>query len=155
MPSRPHSSAMLSQRRPSSTILIFSSAPYCLLVPRRMSFSAACADGFEFFGFIFDTYSHYNEPKTLSYFMQPVCLMNSDWGTSGNHSKSGSVIVAVSHSSRPCPDTCGKIRAAANVASVCEPLEEKASAVGMGCLMMSMALWKHAGTRSSVVPKWW
>ena len=38
MPSRRHSSAMLSlPRRPSSTIRIFSSAEYCLRVARRMS----------------------------------------------------------------------------------------------------------------------
>jgi hypothetical protein len=27
-----------------------------------------------------DSYSHYDEPKTLSYFMQPVCLLNADGG---------------------------------------------------------------------------
>jgi hypothetical protein len=30
--------------------------------------------------FIFVPYSHYDEPKTLSYFMQPVCLLNADGG---------------------------------------------------------------------------
>jgi hypothetical protein len=33
--------------------------------------------------FIFVPYSHYDEPKTLSYFMQPVCLLNADGGQSG------------------------------------------------------------------------
>jgi hypothetical protein len=30
--------------------------------------------------FIFVPYSHYDEPKTLSYFMQPICLLNADGG---------------------------------------------------------------------------
>ena len=78
---RRHSSAILSSpRRPSSTILIFSSAPYCLRVARRMSFTTAPADGFECFAFIFVPYSHYDEPKTLTYFMRPACLLNADGG---------------------------------------------------------------------------
>ena len=42
------------------------------------SFRAAWADGFERFAFIFVPYSHYNAPKTLSYFMQTICLLNGD-----------------------------------------------------------------------------
>jgi hypothetical protein len=30
--------------------------------------------------FIFVPYSHYDEPKTLSYFTRPVCLLNADGG---------------------------------------------------------------------------
>jgi hypothetical protein len=36
--------------------------------------------------FIFVPYSHYDEPKTLSYFMQPVCLLNADGGQARGHS---------------------------------------------------------------------
>jgi hypothetical protein len=45
-----------------------------------MSFTTACAEGFECFVFIFVPYSHYDEPKTLSYFTRPVCLLNADGG---------------------------------------------------------------------------
>jgi hypothetical protein len=30
--------------------------------------------------FIFAPYSHYDEPKTLSYFTKPICLLNADRG---------------------------------------------------------------------------
>ena len=45
-----------------------------------MSFTTACAEGFECFAFIFVPYSHYDEPKTLSYFTKPAWLLNADGG---------------------------------------------------------------------------
>ena len=30
--------------------------------------------------FIFVPYSHYDEPKTLTYFTKPICLLNADGG---------------------------------------------------------------------------
>ena len=69
-----------SPRRPPSTILIFSSALYCLRVALRISLTTRSAGALEFarFDFIFVPYSHYDEPKTLSYFMQLICLTNDD-----------------------------------------------------------------------------
>jgi hypothetical protein len=45
-----------------------------------MCFTTAPADGFECFSFIFVPYSHYAEPKTLAYFMRPICLLNAEGG---------------------------------------------------------------------------
>jgi hypothetical protein len=43
-----------------------------------MSLTTRSADTFECFAFICVPYSHYDEPKTLSYFMRPICLLNAD-----------------------------------------------------------------------------
>ena len=64
----------------SNTIRIFSSALYCLRVALRMSFTTRSAGAFECFAFISVPYSHCNETKTLTYFMQPICLLNADGG---------------------------------------------------------------------------
>ena len=44
--------------------------------PITMTVFALAPEGFECFAFIFVPYSHYDEPKTLSYFMKPVWLLN-------------------------------------------------------------------------------
>ena len=43
-----------------------------------MSFTNARVDGFDCFVLIFAPYNHYDEPKTLSYFMHSICLLNAD-----------------------------------------------------------------------------
>jgi hypothetical protein len=62
------------------TPTIFSSALYCLRVALRISLTTRSAGAFDCFAFIFVPYSHCNETKTITYFMQPVCLLNADGG---------------------------------------------------------------------------
>src|SRR5215203_3118957 len=82
MPSRRHSSAMLSSpRRPSSTMRIFSSAEKGRRVARRMSLTTTPAGSFA--GpdvcFIFAPYG-YDEPDILRSREPSVCLMGTDAG---------------------------------------------------------------------------
>src|SRR3546814_16871004 len=86
MTSLQHSSAMLSSpRRPSSTILILSSAEKCRRVARRMSFTSRSAGAFgaDFFkedwassSFL----SHYDEAQILLKSPPQICALGSDGG---------------------------------------------------------------------------
>lgn len=54
-------------------------APFLRLrVDRRTSFTTAPAGSFECYAFIFVSYSHNDEHKTLTYFMGLICLLNAD-----------------------------------------------------------------------------
>src|SRR6202050_3837476 len=85
IPSRRHSSAMLSSpRRPSNTMRIFSSAEYCLRVARRMSwtnFSAGSLDD-RVCCLIFAPCERYDEPETLPSSICQFCLTSADGGQS-------------------------------------------------------------------------
>ena len=81
MPSRRHSSAIVSSpRNPSSTMRIFSSAEYCLRVARRMSLIALAAPVWRVSDFclIFVPFGHYDETETLPYAIQLVCSIGAD-----------------------------------------------------------------------------
>ena len=81
LPSRRHSSAMVSSpRRPSSTMRIFSSAEYCLRVARRMSLmvlSAAVCRACDFC-LICVPFGHYDEPEILPYANLLSCPIGAD-----------------------------------------------------------------------------
>src|SRR3954451_15635513 len=81
MPSRRHNAAIdSSPRRPSSTMRIFSSAPYCLRVARRMSFATCSAEAFcvPAFCLIFAPLKGYDEPEILP--LSRFCLIGADAG---------------------------------------------------------------------------
>src|SRR5678815_3015994 len=81
MPSRRHSAAIdSSPRRPSSTMRIFSSAPYCLRVARRMSLMTVSADAFPVpdFCLIFAPLKGYDEPEILRSQPGRFCLIGAD-----------------------------------------------------------------------------
>src|SRR3954454_12349261 len=81
MPSRRHNAAIdSSPRRPSSTMRIFSSAPYCLRVARRMSFATCSAEAFcvPAFCLIFAPLKGYDEPEILPSQLSRFCLIGAD-----------------------------------------------------------------------------
>src|SRR4051794_35790536 len=83
MPSRRHNAAIdSSPRRPSSTMRIFSSAPYCLRVARRMSFATCSAEAFcvPAFCLIFAPLKGYDEPEILPSQLSRFCLIGADAG---------------------------------------------------------------------------
>src|SRR3954468_17247500 len=83
MPSRRHNAAIdSSPRRPSSTMRIFSSAPYCLRVARRMSFATCSAEAFcvPAFCLIFAPFKGYDEPEILPSQLSRFCLIGADAG---------------------------------------------------------------------------
>src|SRR3954471_8929351 len=83
MPSRRHNAAIdSSPRRPSSTMRIFSSAPYCLRVARRMSFATCSAEAFcvPAFCLIFTPLKGYDEPEILPSQLSRFCLIGADAG---------------------------------------------------------------------------
>src|SRR3954454_19597398 len=83
MPSRRHNAAIdSSPRRPSSTMRIFSSAPYCLRVARRMSFATCSAEAFcvRAFCLIFAPLKGYDEPEILPSQLSRFCLIGADAG---------------------------------------------------------------------------
>ena len=85
MPSRRHSAAIdSSPRRPSSTMRIFSSAPYCLRVARRMSLTTCSAGAFcvPAFCLIFAPLKGYDEPEILLSQLSRFCLIGADAGHS-------------------------------------------------------------------------
>src|SRR4051794_38751560 len=85
MPSRRHNAAIdSSPRRPSSTMRIFSSAPYCLRVARRMSFATCSAEAFcvPAFCLIFAPLKGYDEPEILPSQLSRFCLIGADAGQS-------------------------------------------------------------------------
>src|SRR6478752_9819791 len=89
MPSRRHSSEMFSSpRNPSSTMRIFSSAPYCLRVARRISFTTCSADAFcvPDFCLIFAPLKGYDEPEILPSQLSRLCLIGADAGQRRNTS---------------------------------------------------------------------
>src|SRR3954471_25061275 len=86
MPSRRHNAAIdSSPRRPSSTMRIFSSAPYCLRVARRMSFATCSAEAFcvPAFCLIFAPLKGYDEPEILPSQLSRFCLISADAGHRG------------------------------------------------------------------------
>src|SRR3954454_12030228 len=83
MPSRRHNAAIdSSPRRPSSTMRIFSSAPYCLRVARRMSVTTCSAEAFcvPAFCLIFAPLKGYDEPEILPSQLSRFCLISADAG---------------------------------------------------------------------------
>src|ERR671911_2263186 len=83
MPSRRHSAAIdSSPRRPSSTMRIFSSAPYCLRVTRRMSLMTCSAGAFPVpdFCLIFAPLKGYDEPEILRYQLSRFGPVSADAG---------------------------------------------------------------------------
>src|SRR3954462_8006414 len=83
MPSRRHNAAIdSSPRRPSSTMRIFSSAPYCLRVARRISFATCSAEAFcvPAFCLIFAPLKGYDEPEILPSQLSRFCLIGADAG---------------------------------------------------------------------------
>src|SRR3982751_2684655 len=92
MPSRRHSSEMFSSpRNPSSTMRIFSSAPYCLRVARRISFTTCSADAFcvPDFCLIFAPLKGYDEPEILPSQLSRLCLIGADAGQSKEFLEAG------------------------------------------------------------------
>src|SRR3954467_1815207 len=88
MPSRRHNAAIdSSPRRPSSTMRIFSSAPYCLRVARRMSFATCTAEAFcvPAFCLIFAPLKGYDEPEILPSQLSRFCLISADTGQVPGH----------------------------------------------------------------------
>src|SRR4051794_18775859 len=86
MPSRRHNAAIdASPRRPSSPMRIFSSAPYCLRVARRMSFATCSAEAFcvRAFCLIFAPLKGYDEPEILPSQLSRFCLIGADAGHDG------------------------------------------------------------------------
>src|ERR671911_1850854 len=83
MPSRRHSSAMLSSpRSPSSTMRILSSAEKCRRVARRMSRTSCSAGAFTGpdFSLILAPLKGYDEPEILPSSIHPICLIGADAG---------------------------------------------------------------------------
>src|SRR5690606_3346015 len=83
MPSRRQSAAIdSSPRSPSSTMRIFSSAPYCLRVARRMSLTTFSAGAFRVpdLCLIFAPLKGYDEPEILPSQLSPNCLIGADAG---------------------------------------------------------------------------
>ena len=78
MPSRRHSSAMVSSpRNPSRTMRIFSSAEYCLRVARRISLIALAAPVCRVCDFCL-IFGHYEEPEILPYAIRLICSIGAD-----------------------------------------------------------------------------
>src|SRR6186713_1610497 len=86
MPSRRHNAAIdSSPRNPSSTMRIFSSAPYCLRVTRRMSLMTFSEEGFvtSVLCLIVVPLKRYDDPEILPSQLGQICLIGADPGQVG------------------------------------------------------------------------